>query len=259
MSLAQTVCRFALAVAWGLLPLGIVRGAEAEPGAKAAAAQKLLWQGKYEEAIEAYQALAAGDADTAAIGLARAQAATGHADEAEQGLGKALAAAPKSARLAAELGQLQFDRGDYAAATKLVQQALEQDGNLPAARWLTAELARVAGDLPTADKGYKWLVDYYNAHDLQDPDSLHYVGLAAAQYARWNRISDQFGFLVNELYPEILQHAPAYWPAHLATGLLFQEKYNEADASKRAQGGAGAQLQCGRSARRAGCRGRAKL
>ncbi len=110
--------------------------------------------------------------------------------------------------------------------------ALELDEHSLPARWLAAELARAQGDLPAANQGYKWLVDYYNAHDLADADSLRYVGLAAAQFARWNRISDQFSFLVNELYPEALQLDPAYWPARYEAGLLFLEKYNEADASK---------------------------
>ena len=62
--------------------------------------------------------------------------------------------------------------------------------------------------------------------------SLRWIGLAAAQYARWNRLTDQFDFLVNELYPDALKLDPAYWPAHYEAGLLFLEKYNQADAAK---------------------------
>ncbi|HVX59475.1 MAG TPA: tetratricopeptide repeat protein, partial [Pirellulales bacterium] len=75
-------------------------------------------------------------------------------------------------------------------------------------------------------------IDYYNQHDVRSPEDLHFIGLAAAQFARWRRNSSQFSFLVNELYPDVLQLDENYWPAHLETGLLFLEKYNEAEASR---------------------------
>ena len=49
---------------------------------------------------------------------------------------------------------------------------------------------------------------------------------------RWNRLSDQFRFLVHDLYPDAAKLEPAYWPAHFEAGLLFLEKYNRADAAK---------------------------
>ena len=67
---------------------------------------------------------------------------------------------------------------------------------------------------------------------MKRAESLRWIGLAAAQYARWHRLSDQFDFLVNELYPDALKLDPAYWPAHYEAGLLFLEKYNEADAAR---------------------------
>ncbi|HKD38011.1 MAG TPA: tetratricopeptide repeat protein, partial [Pirellulales bacterium] len=72
----------------------------------------------------------------------------------------------------------------------------------------------------------------YNANDdVKDADSLRYIGLGAAQYARWNRLSDQFHFLVNELYPDILKLDKDYWPAHYEAGLLYLEKFNQAEAA----------------------------
>ena len=76
------------------------------------------------------------------------------------------------------------------------------DANQLLARWLRGELHRVAGRLDEAEAAYRWLVDYYNANDVNDAESLRWIGLAAAHYARWNRLSDQFSFLVNELYPD---------------------------------------------------------
>ncbi len=57
-------------------------------------------------------------------------------------------------------------------------------------------------------------------------------GSARREYARWNRLSDQFRFLVNELYPDALQADPAWWPAHYNAGLLYMEKYNQPEAAR---------------------------
>ena len=67
--------------------------------------------------------------------------------------------------------------------------------------------------------------------NLVDPEALHVVGMAAAQAARWNRKSEQFSFLVNDLYPAALKQDKNFWPAHLETALLFAEKYNAGDAT----------------------------
>src|SRR5207302_4926159 len=83
---------------------------------------------------------------------------------------------------------------------------------------------------------YKQFVSYYNDHEkIDDPDAIRLIGLAAAQYARWNRLSQQFTFLVNDLFPEALQLDKNFWPAHYEAGLLFLEKYNQADAAKELQ------------------------
>ncbi len=196
------------------------------------AANRLLWGGKYAEAAEAYEKLLESSPVAAGIGLARTQVATGNLDEAAAGLLKAISAEPKSAALQAELAQLYFSRGDYDQAALALAKARELDEESLPAQWLAAELARVEGNLAAANQGYQGIVDYYNAHDPTDPDDLRCVGLAAAQYARWNRLSEQFNFLVNELYPDILEREKSYWPARYESGLLFLEKYNQADAAK---------------------------
>ena len=88
------------------------------------------------------------------------------------------------------------------------------------------------GDLPAANAEYKQLVDFYNEHDSHDAESLAWIGLAAGQYARWNRLSEQFGFLVNEFYPDLAKTDAGSWQAHYEAGRLFAEKYNQADALK---------------------------
>ena len=86
-----------------------------------------------------------------------------------------------------------------------------------------------------AEDHYRRLINFYNSHDVKKAESLRWIGRAAAQYARWNRLSDQFDFLVNDLFPSAVKLDQDYWPAHFEAGLLFMEKYNRADAAKEFQ------------------------
>jgi len=199
-------------------------------------ARALYLTGKYAEAEEAYAALAEGDA-SAALGVARCQSAVGELDQANATLTTAIENAADDAgkplaALHAELARLAFERGDYAAAEAAVAAALKLDENCLSARWVSPELHRVQGRLDEALAGYEWFIEYYANHDQTDPDDFRYIGLGAAQYARWRRLSDQFGFMVNDLYPEALKLNEDYWPAHYESGLLFLEKYNEAEATQ---------------------------
>ena len=195
-------------------------------------ARHLLLTGKYAEAAEAYENLAETEPVAAAVGLAACRTAVGDYDKAAAALLAIAEEHPDAAELWAARAQLAFDSGDHAKANELVAAALEQDADNVHALWLRAELARTSGKLDDADKQYHVLVEYYNAHDVQDPDALRWIGLAAAQYARWHHLADQFGFLVNELYSDTLELEEAYWLAHYETGRLFLEKFNEADASR---------------------------
>ena len=190
-------------------------------------ARALLMGGKYAEAAEIYTPAAAKD-PAAALGLGRCLAAQGKLDEAAAAM-KPLAKG--QANLQAELAGLAFQRGDTKEAHRRVDEAIRLQPRQLQARWIQAELARVEGRLQEADRGCEWFVGYYNNHDVQDAESLHWIGLAAARYARWNRLPDQFDFLVNELYPDTLKADPKYWPAHYEAGVLFLEKYNKADAA----------------------------
>ncbi|MCH8924256.1 MAG: tetratricopeptide repeat protein, partial [Planctomycetes bacterium] len=201
-----------------------------------ASARGLLLAGKYARAEEAYAALAGKQPVEAALGVARCRAAVGKYAEAETALKTAIEANDKSTSLLAELAQLAFGRGDYKEAQGQVDAALKLDGNNLLARWTAAELLRVTGKLKQASTAYEWFVDYYNVQDkINSADDLRLIGLGAAQFARWTRANDQFTFLVNDLYPDALKLEKGFWPAHLEAGLLFLEKYNQADAAKELQ------------------------
>lgn len=193
-------------------------------------ARRLCLTGRYEEAIEAYEALRDTDHAMAASGLADCYRATGRQQEAEDCLRAAHQRQPKQADLAGRLALFAWERGDHDQARTLAEAAIQFDANQLTARWISAELHRVGGRLREAEQGYAWLIDYYNAHDRFEPDDLRWIGLASAQYARWKRNSGQFRFLVNTFYPRALQQDENYWPAHLEMALLFLEKYNVADA-----------------------------
>lgn len=190
-----------------------------------AQARRLLRSGKYAEAGETF---ARSKTPEAVLGFARSQAAQGQLKEAVETL---TAAAGQHAAIEAELALLAFDRGDYKAATEHVDAALRLDADQLLARWMRGELLRVAGKLDEANEAYRWLVEFYSNQDVHEAESLRWIGLGAAQYARWNRLSDQFQFLVTELYPDALKQEADYWPAHREAGLLFLEKYNQKDAS----------------------------
>ncbi|HEV3023347.1 MAG TPA: tetratricopeptide repeat protein, partial [Pirellulales bacterium] len=218
-------------LAWLLGAVAPGCAAAGEPDGPLATARQLLLAGKYAEAEEAYPQLAADEPAAAAAGLARCLAAVGKLDEAASALTAAVEKQP-DADLHAQIAELAFERGDYAKAHSAVAAALRLEADSLPARWIQAELLRTAGRLDEADKAYQWFVDYYNDREMSSPEALRYVGLAAAQFARWHRLTKQFSFLVNELYPDALKLDKNYWPAHYETGLLFLEKYNQAEAAR---------------------------
>lgn len=222
--------------AWPLLPIAFcvllawARAGLCAPGLDDA--DHLRLTGRYDEARTAYGKLAAREPVAAAIGTARCLDAVGETDRAAAVLAAAAKTRPAAAGLLAERARLAFERGDYPAAQRDVDAALSADPDHCGARWIGAELDRVSGRLDEADRGYLWFVRYYNARQdsIRDPESLRWIGLAAAQYARWHRNSGQFSFIVNTLYPEALKLDPEYWPAHYEAALLYIEKYNRPQA-----------------------------
>jgi cellulose synthase operon protein C len=216
--------------------LCLLLAAVAAPGAQAdektaAKARKLLLRGKYAEAADLYAPTAVKD-PAAAVGLARCRAAGGRDADAQ----KTLAAfVGQSADVLAERAAMAFDRGEIENAKQWADEAIRLDDDSLLAHWIVAEIERVTGRLDQAAYDYLWLVRFYNTHDALPAESLRWIGLAAAQRARWNRLSDQFHFLVNELYPEAVKQDPDYWPAHFEAGLLFLEKHNRAAAARQFQ------------------------
>jgi Tfp pilus assembly protein PilF len=212
--------------------VGIAAADEPATPSPLASAWQLLQQGKHAEAEEAYQALLADQGADAALGLARTQAARGHRQQAAETLTKAAGQFPKASSLAAELAYLALVRGDLKIANQQAEAAIALDADTALAWWVKARVLTADGELPEANAALRRLVDLYNERPPDDPEPLRWIGLAAGEYARWNRLSEQFGFLVNEFYPDLLELDPTHWQAHYEAGRLFAEKYNQADATR---------------------------
>jgi tetratricopeptide (TPR) repeat protein len=219
-------------VSCAILVSSIARGQELD-GTVKTQPRDLYLTGRYAEAAKAYEKLSVQRPIESAIGRAQCDVASGKYDSALAELKRAADEQKMDARVQAELARLYLARGNHDTAQTHVDAAIKLDKEQPLARWVQSELYLTSGRLKEAEAAYKWFVDYYNEKDeITDADTLRLVGLAAAQYARWNRLRDQYSFLVNELYPDILKLDKNYWPAHYEAGLLFLEKFNQADASK---------------------------
>ena len=194
-------------------------------------ARSLLMHGRYEEAAEIYKPEAAANAQ-AALGWAACLESQGKTAAAVEAL-KPLA--DKHAEIQAQLARLAFQRGDYAEARRRAERPCNWPPSIPwpFISWPNWPAPPAAWTKPRTH--YHRLISFYNSHDVKKAESLRWIGRAAAQYARWNRLSDQFDFLVNDLFPAAMKLDPDYWPAHFEAGLLFMEKYNRADAAKEFQ------------------------
>lgn len=197
------------------------------------AAREHIQLGRYDEAIEALDALEKGDLkglDAVEVVLARCEAlhAKGDRDTTEQALTAALKQNPKSSALHAQFARLHFERGQWKLASEEVEAAIKSNSDELLARLIQAHLWAEQGDLKQADDGYRWFVRYYNRRQPKDAESLLYVCRGASQYARWHSVSQIFDFCVNTLCPDALKDDKQSWQAHYLSGKLLLEKYNKA-------------------------------
>ena len=208
-----------------------------EAGDSWAEARKLSLRGEYRRAESMFKRLQKADAVRAALGVTACLRATGNDDRAATVLADALAEHPEAAALHSMRAEFALAAGEYEKADQAAAAAIRLNSEELSARWTQSELHRLRGEMKAAADGYHWFVRYYNDHDVTDPDATRWVGLAAGQYARWNRLNDQFSFVVNELLPAARERESDYWPSHYETARLFLEKYNEVDATREIDAG----------------------
>ena len=119
---------------------------------------------------------------------------------------------------------------------RMVDEAVQLDAEELHARWILAELDRMAGRLDEADGGYRWLIRYYNEHDVVATPSR-------SGGSAWRRPNPPVGigspissiFSYTSCIPTRVERNRDYWPAHYEAGMLFLEKHNTADAAKEFQ------------------------
>lgn len=208
-------------------------------------ARRLLQNGRYAEAQEAYEAilkqadLPAPDRAKAVLGQADCLASQGEVEKAVAALSELAGQQPKNAELAARVGDLQFARGDWEAAGAAAQQALKLDPDHIAARWVEARLLEARGELDKSVDAWKWFIDRYNerqADIAKDAEALLIVGQASERYyramARGDELSESLNDVINEIYEAALKADPHCWKAPWLEGRLFLSGYNEAAAAK---------------------------
>ncbi|GIW83011.1 MAG: hypothetical protein KatS3mg105_4818 [Gemmatales bacterium] len=189
-------------------------------------------KGNYEEARELYEQLAknAKYRASATVGISRTWQSQGDYDKALKVVDDALELLTKDASLLARRAELLYLRGRWDEAEKAANQAIKLANAQLLARWVRAQIYRDRGEFTKADDEFRWFVRYYNDHDIDSPEDLLLVGLAGCENARWNKLSDQFEFILNEVYRDALKLDKNFWPAELHAGLLLLEKYNRAEA-----------------------------
>lgn len=215
-----------------LLPAMLCRPAHAAEPKPLEQARIHLQKGRYAEAVEAYEQLTARNADPAAValGLSRAHAAQGNYDKAAAVIQAALESAADSSGLWARRAELHYQGGEYQEAEAAANRALRINAEEPIARLVRADVYTATGRIKEADEEYRWFVRYYNSKQPKDAETLLLVAEGAAQYARWNRSSQIFHFIINTLCPEALKADPLQWRAAYVSGRLLLEKYNRAQA-----------------------------
>ncbi|MCU0704058.1 MAG: tetratricopeptide repeat protein [Fimbriiglobus sp.] len=190
-------------------------------------------KGNYEEARELYAELAKKDEKlkpAAAVGIAETHRQAGEYAKAGEVLDAAIKEAPKAAEALAARAELRFALGQWDAAEKDADAAIAATADNVRARYVKACLLRERGKTDDAKEGFRWIVRFYNGRETFTADELYYIGLGAAEFARWTGNSKQFTFIVNTLVKDILKEEPAYWPAEQLAGELLLEKYNRPDA-----------------------------
>jgi tetratricopeptide (TPR) repeat protein len=202
-------------------------------------ARQRLLRGDYGQAQKMYEKLA-GDAKqraVATLGRSRALQSEGEYDKALAVVEAALKDLPKNADLNAARAEVLYLRGRWEEALKAAEQALAAKDDQFLARFVRAQVYRDRGDLDKADEEFRWFVRTYTArsdagNDIKDSEELILVGLAGLEYAQRHKLTDQFQFILKEVFLYVAKEDKDFWPADYRAGLFYQEKYYHNNALK---------------------------
>jgi tetratricopeptide (TPR) repeat protein len=210
-----------------------------KPEGPLAEAHQRWLRGNYEEARAAYEKLLGDDKlrAKAAVGVARTYQSVGEDGKALGAIEAALKQDEKDPDLLAARADLLFGMGRWDDASKDAEAAIKLNSDQFLAHWVRARLIRDAGDVKKADTEMRWFVRTYTRREnadkpITDPDDLILVGLAGAENARWHSLTDQFRFLINDLYPDVQKYDPDDWRGEYQIGMILLEKYNRPEANQ---------------------------
>jgi tetratricopeptide (TPR) repeat protein len=220
-----------------LLTLGCTAFAGAAEDTPLKTARQHWLKGDYEDARSLYEELTK-DAKLkvpATIGMSRALESKGDYDKAQGAVDGALKDSKDNADLLARRAELLYLRGKWEDAEKAAEDALKINKDHLLARWIRAQVYRDRAEIKKADTEFRWFVKYYTERsnadkDITDPDELLIVAQAGAENARWHSLSDQFDFILNEVYRDALKADKNLWQAEYMSGTLLMEKYNRGEA-----------------------------
>ena len=196
-------------------------------------------RGNLEEAKTAYQELAKQEKllVPATIGLARVLQEEGEIPKALEQIQnllkvEALASDPD---LLATQADLFYRIGKWTESLKSADAAIKGKKEHFLARWVRSQILRDQGDLVNADQELRWFIRTYtersNAdHEITDPDELLIVGQAGTIRANWHNLTDQFRFILTDVYEDVLKFDSDCWQAEYLAGAMLLEKYNRPDA-----------------------------
>jgi tetratricopeptide (TPR) repeat protein len=208
-----------------------VQPVDDSPPMSAADAHDLLMAGSYEDAIEAFEALAREPRDRAeaAIGLARCRMHLGQYDEAISGLTASPAAdSPDGHYLLAKLLLL---KGQYVKALEHAQHAIDLHKSHARARLLKAETLELLGKRDEAIETYRWF-DRQVTQREELPGDAEWITAAALGFMRYSILTQtNIARRTQHVLHEMLQMAyervdRTYWPARIAAADLLREKFN---------------------------------
>lgn len=222
-----------------LLFVVVVAHAKDKPKGPLAEARQRWLKGNLAEARDLYAEKAKDEklAVPATVGIARAWLSEGEHDKARKTLDTALKEHNDNADLLGWRAEVSYQTGKWEHALKDVEAALKADKDHFVARWVRARILRDQGDLTNADTEMRWFVRLYTRRsnmddDITDPDELIIVGQAGAENARWHNLSQQFSFILNEIYVDVVKFDADCWIAEYLAGAMLLEKYNKPQAVK---------------------------
>lgn len=193
------------------------------------AARELWLKGAYGEALEALGQLDAKD-PLVASAKALCHESQGEYAEALAIVSAAIESQSEPTKLLTQAARLNRLTGRYDEAIALADRAVAaRDDYLPG-RWEQILAFTAKGRHDEVAPKLEYFIDYYNEKQPTDAETLYYVALGAAEYARRSKLADEFDFILNTLLVDSAAAEELYWPAHWLAGDILLEKYNKAEA-----------------------------